>query len=234
MKRDINDFITIVRQKNGHVKIKHDFNNEANIYKLLHDLGYGKSKLNNRRIYFRRYDGKIIPVNLINIKDAFEEVLKKAEFSNVPSDIGRSDILNWYYERQPIKENGLFDHYLNDPLNEVEAHNYLLLTDHTYKRRHQIQQLLSKFEEWAFRKSIDSVGTFCEDNPLYYKPVADNKYLVFNHFKPEDNENDGFDSWVATYTEEKHIGNEKPLNVEAVRLCFKIDRDIQLIKKYIN
>jgi hypothetical protein len=68
MTTDINNFICVVRQQNRQIKIKHDSNNEANIYKLLRDFGFRKSKLDNRKIYYRRQDGMLMPVRLDNIK----------------------------------------------------------------------------------------------------------------------------------------------------------------------
>jgi len=78
METDINNFVCLVRQKNGQVKIKHDANNESNIYKLLHDFGFRKSTLDNKKLYYRRQDSKLIFVRLSDIKWAFYDFLKMA------------------------------------------------------------------------------------------------------------------------------------------------------------
>lgn len=235
MTKDINNFIDIVRQKNGRVKIKHNITNEGNIYKLLRDFGFRKSKLDNRRIYFRRQADIVTPVNLSDIKDAFREFLKCGDFTNIPTDINHHDILEWYYSTHPIKENGLFDHYLEDTLTEVETHNFRLATDHDYRHRFEIKQLLSKFDEWAFSKSTDNINSYSSNNPpLYYKRIDDRKFLVFNHWNANTKYTGGFDSWIATYSNEKQIGNKKPLDLQDIRLGFRLDRDYPLIEQYLN
>lgn len=234
MTKDINDFITIVRQKNGRVKITHDINNEGNIYRLLQELGYRKARLDNKRIYFRREGTVLTPVSLRKIKDAFRNLLRNMDFLNLPDDIEYSTILNWYYERQPIKENGLFDHYLEDELNEREAHDMRLKINVTYKNKFEVDSMLAKFSEWKFCKTTDTVGGFCKDNPLFYKKIEDTKYLVFNHYNSEHKTNGGFDCWIATFTDEKQIGKKKPSDIESIRLSFRLDRDFELILDYIS
>jgi len=233
MTKDINNFITIVRQKNGRVKITHDIQNEANIYKLLHELGYCKSKLDNKRIYFRRDKANVIPLHLWDIKNAFLVMLKNLEFINIPDDIEYEDILNWYYRQDPIKDNGLFNHYLSDNLTEPEIHSFRLQTDCIYKHKFEIQQMLLKLEEWKFDKTVDISSSICKNAPLYYKKIETNKFLIFSYFNSKVNTNDGFDCWVATFSNVKHIGIKEPLKLQDIRLSFQLDRDFQLIKDYL-
>jgi hypothetical protein len=230
---DINKILTIVRQKNGVVKIKHDLANEANICKLLQEFGFRKSKLDNRRIYFRRQYETITLINKWEIIDTFVDFLKKDDFENVPQDVSKENILNWFYQSNPIKENGLFDHYLVDTLNEKEIHDLRMLTNFSYKHDFDNSKLLSKFNEWNFSKTIDTAGSYCKESPLYYKLIENKKYLVFNHFNANRKDLDGFDSWIATYSDEKQIGNKRPLSVQDVRLGFNLDRDFELIKQYV-
>ncbi len=235
MTTDINNFIDIVRQKNGRVKIKHNITNEGNIYQLLRDFGLRKSKLDNKRIYFYRQSDNIQPVKLLDIKDAFREFLERGNFMNLPPDINHHDILEWYYSTLPIKENGLFDHYLEDTLTESEIHSLRLQTDHVYKHRFEISQLISKFDDWKFSKTTDLISSYSSDNPpLYYKRIADTKFIVFNHWNANTKYTDGFDCWIATYSNEKQIGNKKPLELKEIRLGFRLDRDFSLIEQYLN
>lgn len=154
MKRDINDFITLVRSKNGRVKIDHNGQNQANIYLLMHELGFRKSILENKRIYYRREGEELIPSSFRNIVDAFFEQLRETEFINIPDDIRFADIVNHFYEKSPIKENALFTHFFSDTLTETEALQYKLLTDHHFKHKIEVQHLLSKLEEWKFEKQL--------------------------------------------------------------------------------
>jgi hypothetical protein len=234
MKRDINDFLTLVRSKNGRVKIDHNGQNQANIYKILVDLGFRKSKLENKRIYYRSEGDKLIPSSFTNIVDAFFEQLRESEFINIPDDVRFADIVNHFYEKSPIKENALFTHFFAENLTEVEALNYKLLTDHTFKHKFEVQQLLSKLEEWKFDKTIDIASSITNNAPLYYKKVDGNKYLVFTHYNSKSNTRDGFDCWIATFTKTGHLGNKKPLTLHQVSLSFNLERDFELIKDYIN
>lgn len=233
MKRDINDFITITRSKSGRAKIDHNGQNQANIYQLLHDLGFRKSKLENKRIYYRREGEQLIPTNFRKIEDAFFEQLKETEFINIPDDVRLFDIVNHFYEKPPIKENTLFTHFFAETLTETEALNYKLLTDHTFKHKFEVQHLLSKLEEWKFDKTIDIASSITNNAPLYYKKVEGNKYLIFTHFNSKSNTYDGFDCWIATFAKTGHIGNKKPLTLQTVSLGFILDRDFELIKNYI-
>jgi len=235
MTTDINNFIDIVRQKNGRIKIKHNVTNEGNIYKLLHDFGFRKIKLDNRRIYFRRQADKITPVKLVDIKEAFREFLEHGDFTNIPQDVDHRDILEWYYSTLPIKENTQFDQYLEDTLTETEAHDLRLQTDHIYKHKFEIEQLLLKFDEWKFLKTTDIISSYSTENPpLYYKHIGDRKFLVFNHWNVNTKYTDGFDCWIATYSDEKQIGNKKPLDLQDIRLGFRLDRDFPLIEQYLS
>lgn len=233
-KKDIKDFVTISRLRNGQVKITHNITNESNIYELLRELGYRKTKVDNKCAYLLRNDDNIIPVTFYDIKTAFLNLLKKNEFINIPNDIESTSLTNWFYDKNPIKENGLLNHYLEDTLTNEEIHNYKLKTDIMYKHKFGVEQMLSKFKEWSFNKTVDDVGAFCKDNPLYYKRVDEKKYLVFNHFNSKGKTSDGFDCWLATFTNEEHIGSKKPIEIQDIRLSFHLDRDFQLIENYIN
>jgi hypothetical protein len=234
MTKDINDFVYFDRLKNGKIKISSDIHKEANIYQYLRGLGFCKSKLGNKRVYYRREGETIKPSSLHDIKYTFWELLQKGDFSNIPTDIEYSEILNWYLDKQPIKENGLFDYYLEDKLTETEADNFCLQTNHSFRHTFEVQQLISKFDEWNFSKTTDTVGAFCKDNPLFYKKIGDKKYLVFNHYNSKSKTNDGFDCWIATFANEKQIGIKKTMDVQEIRLSFHLDRDFELIKDYLN
>lgn len=234
MKRDVNEFITLVRSKNGRVKIDHNSTNQANIYQLMHDLGFRKSKLENKRIYYRRYGEQLIPSNFRKIIDTFFEQLRATEFINIPEDVRFTDIVNHFYEKSPIKENALFTRFFAETITDTEALNYKLLTDHHFKHKFDVQQLLSKLEEWKFDKTIDLASSITNNAPLYYKKVDGNKFLVFTHYNSKNNTNDGFDCWIATFAKTGHIGSKKPLTLQTVSLSFNLDRDFELIKNYVN
>ena len=234
MKININNFFTFDRQKNGNSKISFSLSNEGNIYKFLRELGFCKSKIDNKNVLYRRLENNFSVTNFQDMKITFWNLLKQGEFENMPEQLKCEDILNYYLQKNPIKQNGLFDHYLEDNLTEQEVLKLKLLTDYKFNHKFKVNTLLSKFNEWTFHKTIDSVGTFCKDNTLYYKNIGDKKYLVFNHYNEKDRTKDGFDTWVATYKNEKLIGTKRPTEFENLKLSFHLDRDYSLIEQYLN
>lgn len=98
----------------------------------------------------------------------------------------------------------------------------------------EIDELLSKFQEWQFKITNDSIGTFCKGNPLYYKSIGENNYIVFNYFNSTKKSNRGFDCWLAKYSNFSDIGVKKPLEMESIRLSFHLDADFDLIEGYLH
>jgi len=234
-KRDIHNFISIQEQRNGNFKIDINDFNRINIYKLLYENGYRKSQINKKRIYYKREKNKLNKIHKHDIVNVFYFMLKNLEFVNIPSKIEYSDIINLYLEKDPIKENKLFNFYLRETLTETETHELRMQFDVDYKHEFEIKQILLKFEEWSFCKTIDTIGTFCKNNPLYFKNIGNNGYLIFNHFNLKKKaKNDGFDCWHATYYNQESIGKKQPLNIKSIRLGFNLERDISLIKNEIN
>lgn len=234
MERNINNFIIIDKFKNGRLKISHNGQNQTNIYKLLHELGFRKSKLDNKQIYFRRDGEKLIPINFNKIVDAFFDLFNESAFTNIPEDIEFEDIVNHFYENQPIKENRLFNLVFNDTISELEAHNLRMLIDDDYKHRFETQQLLSKLEELNFIKTIDIGSLICKNAPLFYKKIEANKFLVFVQFNSKIKTLDGFDCSIATFDKIIHIGTKKPLEHQIICRNFKLDRDFNLVENYLN
>ena len=229
MKVDIQKLISIQRQKNGRIKIKHDISNEANIYKLLNEMGFFQSKLNGKRIYFQRKNGKVEIVNIRLIRDAFFNLLENENYLNRPEDISKEDILNWFLGDNPIKQNGLFEYHLKSELSEFEKHQILIKEDKAYK----IDYTLSRFEKWNFEKTIDSSGIFTKGKDLYFKKVNGEDFLIFTHHNKSHLINSGFDSWIAKFDKESEIGNKKPSKMEVLKFSFDIEKDFGLIKEYV-
>ncbi len=234
MAKDINDYITFYQQKNGKVKFLQTDEDISNTYKTLRDLGFRKTKLKNKIIYYKRENNNFTEIHPASIRFNFINFLETTQFINMPMNVELSEIINWIYKKNPIKANSKFNIHLNETLTEDEIHSLLLTNDNFYKHKFGIQQLLRKFETWNFNKSFDKAGSFCRDNPLYYKKIDHNKYLIFNHFNSKIKFSDGFDCWIATYKNEEEIGLKHPLDNENIKLSFKLDRDFDLIKQYLN
>ncbi|MGB0887575.1 MAG: hypothetical protein ACPGSL_05605 [Vicingaceae bacterium] len=231
---DINRFLNFHQLKNGKTKITFDFQNQTNIYHFLRELGFCKSNLDGKRVYYQRVGVKINPVTSQIIKDAFFDFLQKEEFSNIPNGITHSDITNWFLEHPPIKNNGGLDNSLKDTLTESETQSFRLQTDESFKHKFEVKQLISKFEEWNFNETTDYVGAFQVNNPLYYKNIGNKRFIVFNHYNSTDSNNDGFDSWIASFDKEKQIGTKKPNEIQTIQLNFQLKRDFNLIKDFVN
>ncbi|MGI9526834.1 MAG: hypothetical protein ACR2MS_06980 [Weeksellaceae bacterium] len=234
MERNINKFLTISRNKKGKVNITHDLENEANIYKLLYNLGFRKGTLNNKKILFQKVQDDLIPVSIDDIRASFHDLLENFEFENVPDDVNYIDILDYNLVKQPVKQNKLFNHYLSVELTESDAHILRIKTDFKYKHRNEINSLLEKLEEWNFTKSIDEKSSICTNDPLYYKKIGPEKFIIFSHYNSESKNNtDGFDCWIAVFKSEKQIGATLPSELYDIKLSFNLERDFELIKDYV-
>lgn len=126
MIKDINDFITIKRLKSGEIKIKHPKEKEVNIYKLLYELGYRMTRVEEKPVFYFRNKFEVLPSSMSEIREAYRDYLKQFNFINVTNDINSELVMECYYGRQPIKNNGLLEHYLKgDDLTNAEANKLL-------------------------------------------------------------------------------------------------------------
>ena len=124
MKWNVTDLVTVIKYKNGRVKVlfdKKDVNKDANIYKILRELGFGYTKLDGKQIVFHRdINNKPSLIRQWQLNDTFVHFLKSYDFIGFSDDIDRMALLNCYYQYLPIKLNGLLKHYLDDKLSEFE------------------------------------------------------------------------------------------------------------------
>ena len=98
----------------------------------------------------------------------------------------------------------------------------------------ETQSLLAKLAEWGFSKSTDTIGSFCKGNPLYYKCINEKEYLIFNHWGLKyKHQAEGFDCHLATFENEKQIGNKQPLSAKILRQGFEVKEDYMMIKGYL-
>jgi len=230
---DINKFLNFNQLRNGKTKITFSSQNETNVYILLRELGFCKSNLDGKRIYYQRIENKITPVSLRFINDVFFDFFQKEKYTNISSVITHSDIINWFLKYQ-IRKNEKLDYFLKDTLTEKEAESFHIQTNESFKHKFEIQQLISKLNEWNFRKTTNYVRSFGKNNPIYYKNIGNKEFLVFNHYNSIQNNNDGFDSWIATFENENEIGVKRPTEIKNIRLSFHLEKDFNLIRYLIN
>ena len=230
----INDFVTIDRFKNGRKKIEFKIRNESNVYRLLKTLGYCYAKVEGKVYYYRRIGDNLIPQSVLSIKQAFGNFLTSASFSDLPGDLTLNEVRNWELSKRPVKVNGLFKDHLHDKLTSEEVHRLRMKTDVEYSHQFEINFILDKFKQWGLKQGLDQVGSFSKGNPLYYKDLGNQKFLVFNFFNAKRKLHSGFDCWLATFVQEKHIGHRKPLSNQDIRLGFQFEKDYALIKRYVG
>lgn len=229
---DVNEFFTITCSKQGVVRVAQDSLQEDKLFLFLRDMEYRVTRLDAKRTYYQRVNNEVVPVSISTIERELYQFLKSAELINVPECASRDDILSWFFTKRPIKNNGLLDYYLEEPLTAREIHQLKLKVDPTYRYTYEIQQLLSKLQEWDFKKTVDVAGNFCKDNNLYYKNIREKKYLVFNHFCQGQKLHGGFDAWIAVFTRKKEIGRQEAEDISVLKLNFHLDEDFSLIRPF--
>jgi hypothetical protein len=233
MKRSITDFIEIKRFKNGKIALNQNLRNEGNIYRQLKELGFCRTKINDKSLLYRRVGNEIVPVKKYHLNDAFKDYLKETDFEDLPVELTTNDIINWFYEKDPIKKNGLFYQILKDQLNAEELHQVKMKTDISYKQTFLNNEMLEKLKMWNFKRTIDEKSTICSGRPLYYKNIGNEEFLIFSHYNHENVSISGFDLWRATFSSEKSIGKKKPKKLYDISLSFNLDKDFKLIKEYV-
>ncbi len=233
MNKNIARFVEVVRYKNGRNRIRHNSNNENNIYALLKEFGYRSCTLDNRRCYFLKKENELVSVSFLKIKDRFHDFLENQEYVHLPDDIHHFDIMEWYYGKNPIKETRLFKYLMTD-INSQEAHKLRLITDAYYKHNNKIEILKNQLIEWGFIKIKDAGSNICKHAPLYHKNVEANKYLVFTHFATDIKYADGFDCWLANFNRKTDIGKKPPVYLKHLKLSFDLEDDFHLIQRYVN
>ncbi|MBC8052182.1 MAG: hypothetical protein H7Y13_03890 [Sphingobacteriaceae bacterium] len=233
MENNISDFITVSKASNGRIKIAQTLTNEANTYRLLYKLGYRKTTINKKRIYFFRDGDSMRPISFLHIRDAFYKALKEMRFSALPAYADFKDVLNWFYQENPIKENGLSGKYLKEDLNENDELSLRLKIDVVFNHKYKINSSILTFEDLCF-KNVEDEGCIKKGSKLYYKKVEGTKYLVFVHYNRDIKLQDGFDLYLADFAFEESIGYRKPKYLEDIRFSFDIQTDLPLIKNYIS
>lgn len=231
MIRDFNDFITHKISSNDRITFKL---NNYNICKLYYDLGYRKSKLDNKMVYFILEDNDLTPISLSYLKPVFFEMLKNKDFSNIPEELDYDSILNWYLMSSQISINDNFKSFLEVKMTEQEEHTYRLKTNSKYKKEFEYREFIKKMDELGFSQTIDKSITYGVDNPLYYKHISNEEYIVFNYFIYKGKAIHEFDYNISTFKCAEHIGKVKPIENSLIIKAFNFKRDYHLIKHLIE
>jgi len=234
MNKDIKNFVKIKNLKNGKIKLYHNISNEINIYKLIRLFGFRLSKINGKRIYYLRINEKNEQTNFEAINDRFFQFLKNEEYENNSNEISNNDVINWFFEKNPIRRNNLLRHHLTEELSNSELHELLLQINSKYESEFRIKRILESLRKWKFENTVDSIGSFSKDADLYFKHIDQNDFIVFNHFNKHRILLSGFDAWKAKFSHANQIGKKLPIAIEEIKLSFEIDRDLKLVTPFLD
>lgn len=233
MEYDINNYLKISYKKDGRIVLVYDVAKEANIYSQLKEMGYCYSTINGKKTYYRRFEGEVSSTKMLSIKHAFRDFLENTDFKNRPATLKHEDIMQWFYAKNPVRENGLLKFILQDELSKDEEHQIKFQTDTSYKHNFEINQVLCFLEEFNFKKKANQ-DTITHNSDLYYKNIGDNEFIIFTHFCIGKTFYSGFDTWRAKYINERQIGKIEPETLDTIRLSFNLKRDYPLVQNLLE
>lgn len=158
---NIQDFILIHQQQNGVFKLKWDNSKESNIHKWLFNQGFRQGKVGGKRVQYRKVKEQIKIVNITDFKDAFYHFLEHENYEGCPEGVIVSDILNWFLQYKPIRQNGLLEYNLKETLFDFEEHEILMQIDGKYRKKHtktfsktgEMTSLTTEEEDVVIRKA---------------------------------------------------------------------------------
>jgi hypothetical protein len=93
--KDVNAYFIFDKRKNGTIEIYHK---EYEIYDLMVELGFGKTKVDKKNVLFRIVKDDIFFFAFEEIRYFFDSFLKGIEFENIHEEISKNDILNYHFK----------------------------------------------------------------------------------------------------------------------------------------
>jgi hypothetical protein len=235
--RDIHDFFTIRLKVDGDYKIMQSSENEKNVYQVLRDMGYRYVIINNKRVFYLISAKDLVPVQMAEMKSAFISFLEYADLTNIPYAISLKKLTNWYDGKSIINDNKLLIEYFRENLNDEKVNHLKSQLDPAYNQLHEVNLLLDKLKDWGFQRTINRVfsnSIFRPLNPLYFKLVGNNSYLIFDHCNIKYKAVECLDCYLATYENGHLPGHKKPLSVNRIKMCFNLERDYKLIENMLR
>lgn len=232
----LSDFVSFVKQANGNYRIVCAIGQEGNIYRWLKTLGFGRTMVDGKLVTFRRIADGIKPAAFWRMEDAFHEMLERVSSRELPDGMDRIDLLDWYLQKSPLKQNNLYRHCLKNELSEAEVHAYKMVTDSLYRHRFEIGQVKDMLASKGFKQTEDVGGTVGKGLTLYYRQLQGNQFLLFSHHNAGHKNPfvDCFDCWLASFRNEKQIGLRPTNSLKDVRMSFKYERDFDLVAHYLT
>lgn len=218
----INEFVSFLKQKDGSYKLQQSISQEGNIYRWLARLGFGRAKIGQKTVTFRRGPEGIKWLSPEAIKNFFLDYLMELPYSQLPEGLTRNNMGDWFFQKQPFKFNGLYRHCLKSSLNAAEIEAYRIQTDADYAKRQKIAATITYVINNGFTMTPDEVGSFIKGNAIYYRELQPKEFLLLIHHNPDLRiAAQCFDYCRANYHNAQQIGRIK--NQAAVNACQRFD-----------
>lgn len=212
---------------------------QLGIYELLRTtLGFRYTKINNKGYFLKqKSDGLYEVVNFLKLSEVFRDYIK-TDFRAVVQDKGidYTDFMNAFYSKTPIKNGNFSRGYLGKDfvLSPNNLHLILMEIDYDYREKYKRNEMLDFIKSEHFNETIDVIGNFATNKPLFYKRVGSREFIAFNQPFTDDNSRDAvFDFWLIKVNSEEYFLNKKLNDGELIDLClgFDLQRDIYLYKE---
>ena len=148
MNLDIQKIIKINRFKNGSVQIITKECNETPLLLFLKSLGFGKTKINGKRVYFQRTAEELKAIDIDEIRNTFFNILKAQNYTNLPCGMSHEDVIYWYYDCNPIRQNNHFEYRMKEELTEDEKITLRIQYDSDFRKEYLTSFFLKM--SWMF------------------------------------------------------------------------------------
>lgn len=222
--------------KQGIVKI--DFN-QMGIYDFLKNtFGFRYTKIDGKGYYLKQ-DSKGI-YQRVNFYDLPHSFLKYAEnnMKTLPigSEVDYEDFFNAFVEKSPVKNGNFCRDYLSEDfeLSDYNLHLIRLEIDFDYKKKFINKEMLQFIKNEGFIETVDKVGNFAKNKPVYYKRLNEKQFIAINRPFVDDKNNDtNYDLWLVMASVEsdfltKMLDSEQLMDV---RLGFTLERDVEIYRE---
>lgn len=153
-----------------------------------------------------------------------------------PNELNIDTLLNVYLNKKYMfPKKNIFEYCPYRELPPQNKHTFNMAYDREYKEEYLKNELLSKFEQWGMMQTIDKVGVYRINCELFYKHIADHKYLIF-YFLLNDPKchRYRFEAYISEYASKSNIGHAPYITEKLITDDFELERDYELIRKYVE
>jgi len=171
----------IIEQRNGKKVVEFY---QLEILEILKDqFGFRYAQIDKLKYFLQKKEDSYKIAEFSDLNNTFSNLIKD-DFENLEIDgeIESENFLNEFYSQNPLKLNCarkvLSENFF---LNKQELHQIKYQEDSIYSIEFDKQEMLAFLKAENFTETIDTIGIFVENNPLFYKKVSDVKFLLFGY-----------------------------------------------------